>query len=104
MKEFFAKEFYHNTGSIFLYLPRNHKDYKSLKRISEKLNSSFSEYMNCFSLSTTPEEDENNKEKTKELGDKLSDSFSALEDKILDIIDEEYISIGHIFTKSKKSK
>ena len=96
-----SKEFYYNVGSIFLYLPRNHKDYESLRTLSNQLDKSFTEYMNCFALNYTPEQDDSNKEKTKELGDKLNNDFSLLEDKIQYIIDEERASIENIFSKPK---
>ena len=39
-----SKEFYYNVSSIFLYLPRNHKEIKSLRTIATDLELSFQKY------------------------------------------------------------
>jgi hypothetical protein len=95
-----SKEFYHNVGSIFLYLPRNHKEYEALKTLSKQLENSFSDYINCFELKDTTNEHKLEKTKIDEIGDILSDNLSKLADKIQDIIDEQRVLLENVFNEN----
>jgi hypothetical protein len=87
------KEFYYSAGSILLYLPHNHIEYRSLKAINDQVKTSLTEYSSIFNLVNA--EIEFNK-KEKELADKLIDDVRIFMNKIEDLINYERDNIEHI--------
>lgn len=85
------------SGSVLLYISKTHAEHNNLKKLSNKLSKSYTNYHLYFNGNEIPI-----KEKENKLGDILQKRLSYYSDKIEELIDSERNNITNIFKINHK--
>lgn len=80
------------SGSVLLYISKTHPEHNNLRKLSNKLSKSYTNYQLYFNGNEIPI-----KEKENKLGDILQKRLEYYSDKIEELIDSERNNINNIF-------
>ena len=80
------------SATVLLYISKTHPEHNNLKKLSNKLSKSYTNYHLYFNGNEKP-----NKEKENKLGDILQARLEYYSDKIKELIDTERNNINNIF-------